>query len=334
MQIAIKKDFKEIIELLLAHPNLNINNYCSNQKTSALIEATRKGNHELVKKLLSFPSVDVNYQDKFGQTAVMYALLFGKVECLRILAQMREIDWYLKNRVGFPTIAFAGVSHECRNILTKIETIDWNMKIDDVTNEWWDFGHIANSFRCSVFGSYTPTFGSVKQKVDFDDLAKISSRFVYFGKGNSLVEYMLQTDVNAFQNLLSLPNVDMNIEEWNKPWDTYEKMGNAYTLDVLQDNLGYETLLEKAFEECKKHVAKLMNLGFEESSVLEITYKATFQLIIFALQKNLSNDIVKILFAGAETQDIVDLVIYAASSSGQHQQDLGNPRKKIRLDEE
>ena len=94
----------------------------------------------------------------------------------------------------------------------------------------------------------------------------------------------------------------------------------------------YKTLLEKAFEECKKHVAKLMNLGFEESSVLEITYKATFQLIIFALQKNLSNDIVKILFAGAETQDIVDLVIHATSSSGQ--KDLGNPRKKIRLDEE
>ena len=143
---------------------------------------------------------------------------------------------------------------------------------------------------------------------------------------------MLQTDGNAFQNLLSLPNIDINIEEWNKPWDVEDYL--PYNNDVLQDNKGYETLLEKAFEECKKHVAKLMNLGFEESSVLEITYKATFQLIIFALQKNLSNDIVKILFAGAETQDIVDLVIYAASSSGQHQQDLDNPRKKIRLDEE
>ena len=63
---------------------------------------------------------------------------------------------------------------------------------------------------------------------------------------------------------------------------------------------------EKALEESKKHVANYM--GFEESRLSDIPKKATFPLIIVALQKNLSRNVVNILFAGAKTQDIVDLV--------------------------
>ena len=45
-------------------------------------------------------------------------------------------------------------------------------------------------------------------------------------------------------------------------------------------------------------------MGFEESRLSDIPKKATFPLIIVALQKNLSRNVVNILFAGAKTQDI------------------------------
>ena len=69
-------------------------------------------------------------------------------------------------------------------------------------------------------------------------------------------------------------------------------------------------------------------MQWESSS--EITTNATLTLIKFALQKNLSKNVIQILFSGAKTQDIVDLVIHAKSSTDQA--DFGNRRKKIKLD--
>ena len=59
--------------------------------------------------------------------------------------------------------------------------------------------------------------------------------------------------------------------------------------------------------------------------------------LIFALENDLEEIVIKILFAAAKAQDIVNLVFYSIlflpSSVTSLEIDCGNPRKKIKLDQ-
>ena len=57
-------------------------------------------------------------------------------------------------------------------------------------------------------------------------------------------------------------------------------------------------------KELKIYVSKLMTKRFDDK-------ESTKTPVIFALENDLSDHIVKILVAGANTQDIVDLVLYS-----------------------
>ena len=94
-------------------------------------------------------------------------------------------------------------------------------------------------------------------------------------------------------------------------WDLENKEGETALSLVLRN----EELLLALLKELKIYVSKLMTKRFDD---IEVTNTP----MIFALENDLSDHIVKILVAGASTQDIVDLVLYSSSSDKVKEKDL------------
>ena len=85
-----------------------------------------------------------------------------------------------------------------------------------------------------------------------------------------------------------------------------------------------ENVLRVIVQKVKDTVSKLM---IRTSDDREITKTP----IIFALEKNLNENLIKVLVAGAKTQDIVDLVLYSTSVVSICSYEDSNPSKKRRL---
>lgn len=70
--IAVERGYKEIVELLLKHPGIDVNKQLNNGAT-ALIIAAEKGRDEIVELLLNHPDINVNEPNKYGETALITA---------------------------------------------------------------------------------------------------------------------------------------------------------------------------------------------------------------------------------------------------------------------
>ena len=88
LTIAAKKNYIELLEILLSHPHIQTS--CN---VSALKEACARGNSAIVSRLVQVPGLDINYQDLHGITAARMAVTNGRTECVRILAETDRVDW-------------------------------------------------------------------------------------------------------------------------------------------------------------------------------------------------------------------------------------------------
>ena len=73
------------IALLLAGCGRQSITNTSNVQTDALFRATREGNTDMVKSLLSSPGADVNATDERGSTPLLEAARFGHEDICRVL---------------------------------------------------------------------------------------------------------------------------------------------------------------------------------------------------------------------------------------------------------
>ena len=55
--------------------------------------ACHRGNPAIVSRLVQVPGLDINYQNKDGETAAHLASYNGQTECVRILAETDRVDW-------------------------------------------------------------------------------------------------------------------------------------------------------------------------------------------------------------------------------------------------
>jgi ankyrin repeat protein len=69
---ASSRGHEEIVKLLLARPEININ-HADKDVDTALTIALDKGHVEIVKLLLSRPEININHADNTGATALIYA---------------------------------------------------------------------------------------------------------------------------------------------------------------------------------------------------------------------------------------------------------------------
>ena len=96
---------KEIVEYLISHPKINVNNE-NNDGRTPLWRACWYGKKEIVKILLKDERVNVNKEDNDGWTPLWRACANGKEEIVKILfASGREIDTTKKTNANETTAA-------------------------------------------------------------------------------------------------------------------------------------------------------------------------------------------------------------------------------------
>ncbi len=94
---------KDIVKLLLDHPDIDIN-IRDSLGWSALMRAAQERNTEIVELLLEKPNIDVNTKNHDGSTALTIAALNGYKEIVKMLLRHPNINVNLQNIDGFTAL--------------------------------------------------------------------------------------------------------------------------------------------------------------------------------------------------------------------------------------
>jgi len=132
LTIAAEKNYPELLEILLSHPDIKINNKTSGHWT-ALMFAFKHGNPTIVSRLVQVPGLDINYQDVNGWTAAHWASWRGQTECVRILAENDRVDWNKRDKWGQTPLYLAlwrGHS-DIVDVIMQQPNVDYNVKTED-----------------------------------------------------------------------------------------------------------------------------------------------------------------------------------------------------------
>ena len=130
--IAITLQNLDLLDILLSHPNIEVNkriNIEGYESGNPFLEACWNGNADIVRRLLSVPGIDLNYQDSGGRSGAMWAVRRGKTEVVKLLKETFGIDWNLQSSKG--TTAVMRTSLTTLKILKDIPSINWNLVNDD-----------------------------------------------------------------------------------------------------------------------------------------------------------------------------------------------------------
>ena len=275
---AATKNYPELCDWLLAHPDINVNmkyirkGLFLNKVDTPLTLAVKAGHSEIVKKLAKAPGIDLNFQSldgwwNFGESAAFLSISSTSsdihsppinLDCVKVLAEVEGVDWNLEDSEGVTPFMRALMNRrmdsvKCLKVLRNISSIDWN-------------------------NIYPPDYGFK------------GSPFCYtlFTDHNVIPRYIIP------RFLLTLPDVQVDIDE----------LKERYCFD-------------KAVMACKQHVLNKMNKYkiFWKGRRLESV--SNFHFLLFALQRNLSKSIVGLLVAVLEPWDIVDLVNYKVANDEQ-----------------
>ena len=94
LTIAAKEDNVELLNILLSHPDIEINKTLSDEdgEWSALMFASSFGNPAIVSRLVQEELININYQAKSGETAVLLAIEAGQKEVVKILLKTGKVD--------------------------------------------------------------------------------------------------------------------------------------------------------------------------------------------------------------------------------------------------
>jgi len=128
----------EIVKLLLAVPGIDIN-LQNKYGDTALIVACKERNAEIVKLLLAVPEININLKNEYGDTALIITCRKGNVEIVKLLLADPKIDVNLKNTYGDTALAVSTVENNFNivNILL-ITGADINI-IDNSGNKAIDY---------------------------------------------------------------------------------------------------------------------------------------------------------------------------------------------------
>jgi len=143
LTIAAEENYPELLEILLSHPDIEINKtteYYGSQWT-ALMVACGAGNSAIVSRLVEVPGLDINYQDEWGYTTAHMASVVGQADFVRILAETERVDWNKRDEEGRTPLYLALVygHSDTVDIIVQQPNIDYNVKTED----GYTLGHAA-----------------------------------------------------------------------------------------------------------------------------------------------------------------------------------------------
>ena len=132
----------QLLELLLACPNINVNNK-DDEGITAFMLACMFGSLEVAERMLSFPDLNINQCDNQGRTAFMWACLNER----RVIGDRRMmiipgIDIYHRVRRGTPAFMW-----ECRSGSFEIAQLMLNIPDNDLSGRKY-YLSLMNYFQC------------------------------------------------------------------------------------------------------------------------------------------------------------------------------------------
>ena len=95
---AIWRNHEEVVDLLLAQPGIDVNAKDNNR--TALHYACHTGNIAILSKLLAVPGILVNERDVDGCTPIMWAISFGELDIVRVMAAVEKVDLDVRDDSG------------------------------------------------------------------------------------------------------------------------------------------------------------------------------------------------------------------------------------------
>jgi len=99
LMTAAEENHDEVVALLLAHPNIQVN--AKNQwNSTALHLACANDSLASLSKLLAAPGLQLNERDVSGWTPIMVAIRWGKTEAVLQMAAVRGVDLDVKDNDG------------------------------------------------------------------------------------------------------------------------------------------------------------------------------------------------------------------------------------------
>lgn len=117
----------EILKTLVTMPSIDINAH-DEYGATALILAAANGHLETTKTLLATPNSDINAKDSNGGTALMWAAVYKRLEVIKTLLAVPNIDINAQDKNGHTALIFAATKGnlEAVQILLTIPNIDIN----------------------------------------------------------------------------------------------------------------------------------------------------------------------------------------------------------------
>lgn len=98
----------EVIDLLLEQPDIDVNIQDYSNRATALIFAAKNGHLEAVKSLLKHFNIDINKQESTaGATALMFSAGKGYKEIVNLLLKHPNIDVNIQNNQGSTALMYA-----------------------------------------------------------------------------------------------------------------------------------------------------------------------------------------------------------------------------------
>lgn len=101
----------------------------------ALLVAGRQGRRDIVKFLLSLPSIDIHITDHVGRNVLHHAARFGSVDTLKLLVSMPEVDVNSRSNDGWTALHFVAASRfqhtDAVRFLVSLDGIDIDARTHD-----------------------------------------------------------------------------------------------------------------------------------------------------------------------------------------------------------
>ena len=135
LKVAAFKDYPELLDLLLSQPGINVNLPTRHVRSfgsewTPLMFACQMGNHEIVRKLLQMPGIDILNKDDDGWTALHVAANWGNSKCLEELAKVPGLEWSCKDIDGQTPLYLALLNGhpDCVRIIASQPRVDVAVK--------------------------------------------------------------------------------------------------------------------------------------------------------------------------------------------------------------
>jgi len=246
---------KDEVKRLLAIPGINVNLQNKHGDT-ALMWASFYGHKDIVKMLLAIPGINVNLQDKYGDTALSMASSRGHKDIVKMLLAIPGINVNLQNKNGETALIIAS-SHGHKDIVKMLLAIPGiNVNLQD-----------KNGYTALMITSSRGHKDIVKMLLAIPGInVNLQSNY---GE-TALMISSESIDIDIVKMLLDIPGINVNLQTKDGETaliiaslfvstDIVKELLKAPGINVnLQNNNGYTALIWASRRENKDIVKELL----------------------------------------------------------------------------